>query len=165
MGLKRLRFIQRSKASQEKPHSTRAGMATREKRIESLSWRFYRKSTTMNTERNVIKNVKSNGPIGIFGSIFNQKEVDHEKIWRTQGQKWDKPTEESLQKTFNTWLLELSQNNPNAVQRWYKMANNDERELHIFGDASKDAFCAVVYVLSAVIEYKHVNFVMGKTGA
>ena len=39
------------------------------------------------------------------------------EIWQIQGQQWDKLIEENLQKAFNTWILELPQNNPVAVQR------------------------------------------------
>ena len=34
------------------------------------------------------------------------------------------------------------------------MTNNDERELHVFGEASEDAFCAIAYVVSAGIDYR-----------
>ena len=47
------------------------------------------------------------------------------------------------------------------MQRWYKLTKNDERELHVFGDASEDA-CAVAYVVSAGIYYRHVSFAMVK---
>ena len=68
----------------------------------------------------------------------------------------------SSQKTFNTWILELSLNNPIAFQGWYKLTNNDERELLVFGDASEDAFCAGAYVVSADIGYWDANFAMDK---
>ena len=42
------------------------------------------------------------------------------------------------------------------------MTNNEERELHAFGDASEDAACAAAYVVKAGIDYKHVSFAMDK---
>ena len=59
--------------------------------------------------------------------------------------------EENLQNAFNTWILELSRSDPLAVERWYKITNNDKREPHAFGEAFEDAFCAVEYDLSAGI--------------
>ena len=67
-----------------------------------------------------------------------------------------------MQQTFNTWILELLHNSPIAVQRWYKMTINDERELQVFGDASQNAFRAVAYVVSADIGYRLVSLAMGK---
>ena len=48
------------------------------------------------------------------------------------------------------------------MQRWYKLTNNGEGELHVFGDASEDALCAVAYLVSAGIGYRHVSFAMVK---
>ena len=48
------------------------------------------------------------------------------------------------------------------MQRWYKLTNKDERELLVFGDVSKDAFCEVAYVVKADIDYRHFSFAMGK---
>ena len=84
-----------------------------------------------------------------------------EQIRQSQGQQWDKPIEESMQKSFNTWRSELPQDDP-AISRLYKTNSDDNKESHVFGDASKDAFCAVAYVASAGANDRHVNVTMGK---
>ena len=87
-----------------------------------------------------------------------------EKICQTQVQQWDKPIEKKLQKVFTTWILELSQNDLVAVERWFKRINNDTWELDVLGDASKDVFCALAYNMSAGIVYRHVSFAMHEDG-
>ena len=42
------------------------------------------------------------------------------------------------------------------------MTTKDSREIFVYRDASEDAFSAVAYVVSAGIEYRRVNFSMGK---
>ena len=42
------------------------------------------------------------------------------------------------------------------------MNSDDKKELHVFGDASEDYFCAVAYVVSGGANYRHVSFAMCK---
>ena len=113
------------------------------------------------TQREVLSNVSSLfDPLGFVVPFSIRGKLIMKRIWQTQGQQWDKPIEESLQKSFNSWISELPQNNPIAPGRWYKMNSDDKKELHVFGDASEDAFCA--YVVSVGADYRHVSFAMGK---
>ena len=96
------------------------------------------------TQREVLSKISSLFDSSSFVVRFSIRgKFNTKRIWQTQGKQWDKPIEESVQKSLNTWISKLSQNNPLAVGRWFKMNSDDKKELHVFGDASEDAFCAV----------------------
>ena len=78
-------------------------------------------------------------------------------------QQWDNPIEKKLHKAFKTWILELSQNNPIAAQTKYKKTNSNKKELPKFGNFSGEAFCAVACIVSAIADFRHVSFAIGKT--
>ena len=85
------------------------------------------------------------------------------QIWQTQGQQLDLPIEMNLQKTFEYRDLRIIAEQPNCCGKWYKMINNDRRELHIYIDASEDPFCAVADVVTEGKDFRYVDFATGKT--
>ena len=85
------------------------------------------------------------------------------QFWQTQGQQLDLPIETNLQKTFEYRDPRIIAEQPICCGKWYKMINNDRRELHIFIDASDHPFCAVAYVVTAGKEFRYVDFAKGKT--
>ena len=121
-------------------------------------------SQPQGTQKELLSKVSSLfDPLVFMVPLSIREKLITKQIWRTQGQQWDKPIEERSKKVFNSWILDLSQNNLIAVQRYFKMTNNDKREIYVFGDASEDAFRDVPYVLSASADYTHVSFAIGKT--
>ena len=60
--------------------------------------------------------------------------------------------------------IELNSGEAFEVNSWYQTSsNNILNELHVFGDASEDAFCAVAYVVTEdPNNNRHVSFIMGK---
>ena len=80
------------------------------------------------TERKVLSKVSSLfDPLGFVVPFSIRGKLIMKRSWQTQGRQWDKPIEESLQKSFNTWISELPQNNPIAVGRWYKTNSDDKK--------------------------------------
>ena len=65
------------------------------------------------------------------------------RIWQTQGQRWDSPIAAGINTEFNKWVQEWSNSKRFSVPRCYNQESFDRVELHVFGDASEDAFCAV----------------------
>ena len=50
---------------------------------------------------------------------------------------------------FADWIAELNDGEAFEVSRYYQTSNeNVTNELHIFGDASEDPFCAVPYLVT-----------------
>ena len=66
---------------------------------------------------------------------------------QTQGQRWDSPIAEDINTEFKKWMQEWSNSKQLSVPRWYNQESCGRVELHVFGDASEDAFCVVSYVV------------------
>ena len=82
------------------------------------------------------------------------------QIWQTKGQQWDT----AISDEFSNWVAEINLGETFCVSRWYKVTNEAvKNELHVFGDASEDAFCAVAYLVSETpANERSVSFIMGK---
>ena len=65
---------------------------------------------------------------------------------------------------FADWIAELNDGEYFEVSRCYQTSNeNVTNELHIFGDASEDPFCAVPYLVTETKKAeREVSFIMGK---
>ena len=86
------------------------------------------------------------------------------RIWQTQGQRWDSAIAEDINTEFNKWVQEWNNSEQLSVPRWYKQESCDRVELHVFGDASEDAFCAVSYVVITKPDGDRlIRLIVGKT--
>ena len=86
-------------------------------------------------------------PLGFMAPFVIRGRMLMKRIWQTQGQKWDSPIAEDINTEFKKWVQEWSNSKQLTVSRWYNQESCDRVELHVFGDASEDAFCAVSYVV------------------
>ena len=114
------------------------------------------------TQRKVLLVVSSVfDPLGFLASFVIRGRIILKGIWQTKGQQWDS----YLNNQFSNWVAELNSGEAFDVQRWYQTSSESVRnELHVFGDASEDAFCAVAYVVTEdVNQDRKVSFIMGKT--
>ena len=86
------------------------------------------------------------------------------RIWQTQGQKWDSPIADDVNTELNKWVQEWSYSKQLSVSRWYNQESCDRVELHVFGESSEDAFCAVSYVvITKPNGDRLIRFIVGKT--
>ena len=85
-------------------------------------------------------------------------------IWQTKGQQWECCIDKNLNNQFADWIVELNAGEALEVSRWYQTSDeNVKNELHVFCDASEDAFCAVEYLVTETRKAKReVSFIMGK---
>ena len=103
-------------------------------------------------------------PLGFLAPFVIRGRIILKGIWQTRGQQWDSFIEENLNNQFSDWVAELSAGESFEVSRWYQTSSESVRnELHVFGDASEDAFCAVAYVVTEKVNAdRKVSFIMGK---
>ena len=83
------------------------------------------------------------------------------QIWQTRGQQRDSIIVNDLNEQISDWVAGI---NGIEVPRWYQTTKKAVKiKLHVFWDASKDEFCAVVYIVSEFSDFKGVvSFVFGK---
>ena len=65
-------------------------------------------------------------------------------IWQTKFQQWDSVIADELNEKFAEWVSELNAGEAFDVPCWYGTSDKSiKNQLHVFSDASEDAFCAV----------------------
>ena len=103
-------------------------------------------------------------PLGLVAPFTVQARLLLKDIWRISGQQWDDPLPDTIRKSFTDWCADLPNLEHLVIPRSYFSHIVSEVELHMFGDASQDAFCAVAFLRAR----KHssdtplVSFVVGK---
>ena len=103
-------------------------------------------------------------PLGFPAPFVIRGRIILNGIWQTKGEQWDSYIDENLNNQFAGWIAELKAGEAFEVTRWYQTSDeNVTNELLVFGDASKDAFCAVAYLVTEIIKAeREVSFIVGK---
>ena len=120
------------------------------------------------TQRKVLSVVSSVFDLlGFLAPFVIRGRIILKGIWQTRRQQWDFFIEENLNNQFSDWVAELNAGESFEVNRWYQTSSESVRnELHVFGDASEDAFGAVAYVVTEKVNAdRKVSFIMGKARA
>ena len=103
-------------------------------------------------------------PLGLVAPFTVQARLLLKEIWRIRGQQWDDPLPDAIRESFADWCVDLPNLEHLVVPRSYFSHLVSEVELHMFGDASQDAFCAVAFLRARKhsSETPLVSFVVGK---
>ena len=118
------------------------------------------------TQRKVLSVVSSVfDPLGFLAPFVIRGRIILKGIWQTRGQQWDSFIDKNLSDQFSDWVRELNAGEVFEVSRWYETSSENIRnELHVFGDASEDAFCAVAYLVTENNQSERkVSFIIGKS--
>ncbi len=114
------------------------------------------------TQRLVLSSVSSVfHPIGLVAPFTIRARLLLKEVWRAKGQIWDGELSSAVADAFTDWCNELHVLNEMKVPRSYFSFNPDGVELHVFGDASLEAFGAVAF-LRAKSPQDQLAFVLGK---
>ncbi|CAL8128513.1 unnamed protein product [Orchesella dallaii] len=120
--------------------------------------------TRMPTKREVLKTVMSvYDPLGFLSHFVIKAKILYQKIWKV-GIDWDDVIPESLQREWKIWIEQLVAVPQLNIPRYY-FSDSDEKlsELHIFCDASSEAYAAVAYIRTTGMEnVPTIKFAMGK---
>jgi len=86
-------------------------------------------------------------PMGFISPAVLQLKILLQKQWEKQV-KWDQPIDEEDARKWNLAVASLSALNRLRIPRWIGQVHRNSQviELHVFADASKDAYGAVAYV-------------------
>ena len=97
------------------------------------------------TKREVLKLVMSVfDPLGLLSVMSIRAKILMQDVWRT-GLRWDQTLPEDLTSKWKTWLEDLRSANELRIPRFYALGIGqvENIQLHIFCDASQQAFAAV----------------------
>ena len=120
------------------------------------------------TQRVVLSCVSSIfDPLGLVAPFTVKARRQLKECWRSQSQNWDNTLKFTFQRAFEEWSLELSQLSKITIKQSYFRNMTEIPELHIFGDASQDAFSAVAFLRCRVVQpdgnhETELSFVFGK---
>ena len=116
------------------------------------------------TKRNFLKRVVTLfDPLGMLSPFIIRAKVLMQEIW-VCGLDWDDPLPEDLSVKMMSWFAELSMLSKIRVPRCLQLRGATSTTLHVFVDASQNAYGAVVYMRSEYIGRKvSLSFVTSKT--
>ena len=116
------------------------------------------------TQRVVLGRVSSVfDPIGLIAPVTISARLLLKAIWKRVGQDWDTPLTDDFTQLFLDWLRDLPLLSAIAIPRTFFPFEPADVQLHVFGDASQEAFCAVAFVRAQADDGSwHVSFVVGK---
>ena len=99
------------------------------------------------TKRNVLSAIASLfDPLQCLAPFTVRAKVLMQEIWMA-GVDWDDKLPENLKVKWEKWVSELPQLSNVAVPRCLRRAHPESIELHLFSDASNDAFASVAYLV------------------
>lgn len=111
------------------------------------------------TKREILKVVMSIfDPLGMLCPFLIRGKIMLQEVWRS-GLKWDEQVHDEIWTKWFLWLKDLKELKLFSVPRCYGFFDLNEVELHVFVDASEEAYSAVAYFRREL----EVMFVAGKS--
>ncbi|XP_064637163.1 uncharacterized protein LOC135493620 [Lineus longissimus] len=97
------------------------------------------------TRRGILKCMaKLFDPLGLLDPYRIHAWIIYQRTW-VRSQEWDDPIDEDIVREWYGWMEDLHHLRRIKIERHIGMNRDVVTELHVFCDASKDAFAAVVY--------------------
>ncbi|XP_011883884.1 PREDICTED: uncharacterized protein LOC105571027, partial [Vollenhovia emeryi] len=103
-------------------------------------------------------------PLGFVCPVMLCPRILLQETW-SENLKWDDEVPDKLKNRFTKWLEDLKELNKIRITRCIlgQISESDNVSLHIFCDASKDAYATVIYIRVENFEGVKVHFVQAKT--
>lgn len=118
--------------------------------------------TRLITKRETLSFVMSiYDPLGLISNFTIHGRILLQK-WHKESSDWDSQLPDSLSNFWNSWIDMLKLVTHFKIPRCMTLKNALFYELHMFGDASENAFAAVVYLRSVTANGTDVNIVSAK---
>ena len=116
------------------------------------------------TKRQILKKTSTVfDPLGFLTPFTLVAKIIIQDLWR-KNVGWDEEVDESIQNAWKTWMQELSKIAQTfRVPRSFEIQPSDEIQLHLFSDASEQAFGAVAYLRIQTPSNTRCHLVMAKS--
>lgn len=102
-------------------------------------------------------------PMGLLGFFIVEAKIILQDVWRS-GVSWDDPIQETEKNAWLRWISKLNNISKIHLPRCYNPSiRDDNAELHIFVDASIQAYAAVAYFRSRAEDVFVTSIVLSKT--
>ena len=98
------------------------------------------------TKRSILRmSARFFDPLGMLTPFSVRTKFMLKQLW-LEGLSWDQRASDDVCKSWRNWLAELQLLNSLSIPRPYGSSCGEGYQLHVFCDASKDAYAAVVYL-------------------
>ena len=99
------------------------------------------------TKRSVLSAIAAlYDPLQFLAPFVIRAKILMQEIWMA-GLDWDDVLPSNLRMKWETWVSELQDLSHVAIPRCLRLSNSESVDLHLFSDASKDAFASVAYLV------------------
>ena len=116
-------------------------------KVENIVEKAY---TARITKRNIFSLAsKLYDPLGLISPYIVKIKLFMTKLWEA-GYEWDEEISDEMKKIWQDWINEIHKAKEISIDRCYHNHNNEvkSRILHVFGDASEEAFAAAAYLVT-----------------
>lgn len=102
-------------------------------------------------------------PLGLLSNYLIERKIMMQSLWKT-GLNWDEKVPLKIKTQWDQRMKKLSNASAVAIPRCYALREQClTRELHVFVDASEQAFAAVAYLRTIYADGVNVAIVAAKT--
>ena len=117
------------------------------------------------SERGILSFISSIfDPFGMIAPGILEPKFIIKELWRLNVD-WDDELPSELKRCWEEWKETLQDLPSIEIPRWYDidLTNEQSLQLHVFADASNNAYGAVAYLRQAHEEYVTCSFIFGKS--
>ncbi|UYV65880.1 hypothetical protein LAZ67_3005787 [Cordylochernes scorpioides] len=93
-------------------------------------------------------------PLGLFSPFTIVPKIILQQCWKSE-LKWDQPVPEDIAKKFVEWQSQIPELLSARIPRWVMRDGFEQASLHVFCDASQDAYATCIYIRT--VKNKEVN--------
>ncbi|UYV79156.1 hypothetical protein LAZ67_17001281, partial [Cordylochernes scorpioides] len=84
-------------------------------------------------------------PLGLFSPFTIVPKIILQQCWKSE-LKWDQPVSEDIAKKFVEWQSQIPELLSARIPRWVMRDGFEQASLHVFCDASQDAYATCIYL-------------------
>ncbi|UYV75384.1 hypothetical protein LAZ67_13000077 [Cordylochernes scorpioides] len=101
-------------------------------------------------------------PLGLFSPFTIVPKIILQQCWKSE-LKWDQPVPEDIVKKFVEWQSQIPELLSVRIPRWVMRDGFEQPSLHVFCDASQDAYATCIYLRTVKNEEVNVQLVASKS--